>query len=229
MPRTPDYISLDILSTSRLTSSVSHHPPLDMKLNLLLIGLVTVVMGAPTSVEVATEPVHVLEGSAISSFNRASFPGASTGAPVNPDSNIRPLVVATRDPPPAGITVESLLAAHDTLSARDGSSADGPPAGLPIDALSLCAEPDHKECHTYKMGTEGQCVEFADVFRNAESLFQPKGVVCQYWSHKDCELGGGPATALLNIYSLDGYVVQRTMSPYNNLFASGKCWGSRYA
>ncbi|KAF2796572.1 hypothetical protein K505DRAFT_400901 [Melanomma pulvis-pyrius CBS 109.77] len=112
------------------------------------------------------------------------------------------------------------------------------PRGYPLDtarmtkdvtpgSISLCSEHDHKgSCKNFIMGTEGSCVRFNGVYMKAKSLFQPKGTVCQYWPHDECEDGGGPATSLLNIYSFEHDEDRRTLFPYDGLFATGKCWGA---
>jgi hypothetical protein len=175
-----------------------------MKPALLVAGLAAFVATAPTS-------------SSISTDTKVEVPAACE---LSTPSNILSLISVANEAdlsslPPPGL-VEALTTREDSLVTAAAA------AGY----ITLCSE--HKkqgECKTFAMGTSGICVRFDGMYMRAKSFLQPQGSACLYWSHDDCEEGGGPATALIDIYYFDREQNWSTLYPYEGLFASGKCHG----
>jgi hypothetical protein len=179
-----------------------------MKLIFLLASLAAYVAAAPTSPFISTEPkVGVLATCELGDVSPLVIArdGASLGTPTDISS-----ILSTTN------KAEAIAMREDSLvtSAAAGS-------------ITLCSEHNKQgECKSFTMGTSGTCVRFDGMYMKAKSLLQPRGNACLYWSHDDCEEGGGPATALIDIYSFDEDQNWPTLFPYEGLFASGKCFGS---
>ena len=179
-----------------------------MNLIFLLTGLAAYVAAAPTSPFISTGPKS---GVLATRELGDSFPfviardGASLGTP----TDILPILSTTSKAEALPMREESLVTA-----AAAGS-------------ITLCSEHNKQgECKSFTMGISGTCVRFDGMYMKAKSLLQPQGSACLYWSHDDCEEGGGPATALVDIYSFDKDQNWSKLFPYEGLFASGKCFGS---
>jgi hypothetical protein len=174
-----------------------------MKFSLLVAGLAALVAAAPTSSSISTDAgVEV------------------TAAPeLGKLSNIPSLISMANESDLSFLPPPRLV---EALATHDASLVTTATAG----SITLCSEHNKQgECKNFTMGTSGTCVRFDGMYMNAKSFLQPQGSACLYWSHDDCEEGGGPATALIDIYSFDGDQNWSTLFPYEGLFASGKCFG----
>jgi hypothetical protein len=179
-----------------------------MKPTLLLAGLAAYVAAAPMSPFISTgAKVEILTTRELGDISPLVIArnGASLGTPTDASS-----ILGTINTVKTHATREDSLA----MAAAAGS-------------ITLCSEHNKQgECKSFTLGTSGTCIRFDGMYMKAKSLLQPQGSACLYWSHDDCEEGGGPATALIDIYSFDGDQNWPTLFPYESLFASGKCYGS---